>query len=332
MTSEEILKSLKAKQYKPVYFLMGEEPYYIDEISDYIQNNVLDEAEKEFNQSVLYGKDVDILSIISTARRFPMMAPYQVVIVKEAQNIRDIEALQSYVEKPVDSTILVICYKYKTLDKRKSFTKKVADKAVLFESKKIYADKVPGWITNYLKGKNYSINPKAAFMLAEYLGNDLSRIANELEKLSILLKPGMEISPAHVSENIGISKEFNVFELQEAIGRRDVLKSNQIVRYFAANPKDNPLVVTLSNLFSYFSKILLYHYAPDKSSRGIAEMLKISPFFVKDYEVAARNYSARKAMDIIGEIREYDLRSKGVNNASASDGELLKELLYKILH
>lgn len=332
MTAEEILKSLKAKQYRPLYFLMGEEPYYIDLVSDYIQQHILDESEKEFNQTVLYGREVDPVSIISAARRFPMMAPYQVIIVKEAQNIREIEALLPYVEKPVDTTILVICYKYKTLDKRKSFSKKVAEKGVLLESSKLYADKVPGWISAYVKTKGYTISPRAALMLSEYLGTDLSRISNELDKLSILVKAGSEITEDDISRNIGISKDFNVFELQGAIGQRDILKANQIARYFAANPKDNPFIVTVSTLFSYFSKILLYHYAQDKSSKGIAEMLKISPYFVKDFEVAAKNFSAKKAMDVIGLIREYDLKSKGVDNVSASEGELLKELLFKILH
>lgn len=332
MISEDILKTLRAKQYKPIYFLMGEEPYFIDQVSDYIQDHVLDESEKEFNQTVLYGREADVNSIISAAKRYPMMSPYQVIIVKEAQNIRDIEALMPYVEKPVDTTILVICYKYKTLDKRKAFAKRVSEKAILLDSKKLYQDKIPAWITGYLKAKNYSINPKAAVMLTEYLGNDLSKISNELDKLGILLKPGTEITPEHVSQNIGISKEFNVFELQEAIGKRDVLKANRIAMYFAANPKDNPLVVTLSSLFSYFSKILLYHYQQDKSPSAIASALKVNPYFVKDYEMAARNYNARKAMEVIGLIREYDLKSKGVDNVSASDGELLKELLFKILH
>lgn len=332
MNSEDILKSLRAKQYKPVYFLMGEEPYFIDQVSDYIEQNVLDEGEKEFNQTILYGREVDVLSIISAARRFPMMAEHQVIIVKEAQNIRDIEALQPYIEKPLDSTILVICYKYKTLDKRKTFTKKVNEKGIVLETKKLYADKIPAWITAYLKPKNYGIQPKAAVMLAEYLGNDLSRIVNELEKLSITVKPGSEITPGDVSSNIGISKDFNVFELQEALGRKDILKVNLIAKFFAANPKDNPLIVTLATLFGFFSKILVYHYLQDKSPRSVAEALKINPFFTKDYESAARHYSARQSMDAIGLIREFDLRSKGVEGGSASDGELLKELLFKIMH
>ncbi len=332
MTAEEILKSLKAKQYKPLYFLMGEETYFIDQVSDYIQEHVLDENEREFNQTVLYGRDVDTVSIVSAARRFPMMAPYQVIIVKEAQNIKDIEALQSYVEKPAPTTILVICYKYKTLDKRKSFSKKVAEHGVLLEATKLRSEKIPAWITSYIKSKGYTISPKAALMLSEYLGNDLSKISNEIEKLCIMVKAGTEITPDDVTRNIGISKDYNIFELQSAIGKRDILKTNQIARYFASNPKENPYVVTISVLFTFFSRILLYHYSQDKSTKGLAEMLKVSPFFMDDYHTAAKNFSARKAMDAIGLIREYDLKSKGVDNVSANEGELLKELLFKILH
>lgn len=339
----QILSDLKKKVYHPVYFLMGEETYFIDAISDYIEHNVLDEMEKEFNQSVLYGRDVDLATVLSSAKRFPMMSSYQVVIVKEAQNIKEFAAKEkadkddkppflSYIENPQKSTILVICYKYKSLDKRTSLAKSIAKHAVLFEAKKLYENQVPDWILGYLKGKNYTMSPRAAALLTEYLGNDLSKIANELDKLMINLPAKSEITEQHIQDNIGISKDYNIFELQTALGKRDVLKANRIVNYFGSNSKDNPLVVTLSSLYSYFSKLLMYHFTPDKSKNSIASALGVNPFFVSDYERAARNFPVPKLRAIIGDLREYDLKSKGIDSGSVPEGELLKELVFKILH
>lgn len=339
----QILSDLKKKVYHPVYFLMGEETYFIDAISDYIEHNVLDEMEKEFNQSVLYGRDVDLATVLSSAKRFPMMSSYQVVIVKEAQNIKEFAAKEkadkddkppflSYIENPQKSTILVICYKYKSLDKRTSLAKSIAKHAVLFEAKKLYENQVPDWILGYLKGKNYTMSPRAAALLTEYLGNDLSKIANELDKLMINLPAKSEITEQHIQDNIGISKDYNIFELQTALGKRDVLKANRIVNYFGSNSKDNPLVVTLSSLYSYFSKLLMYHFTPDKSKNNIASALGVNPFFVQDYERAARNFPVQKLRAIIGDLREYDLKSKGIDSGSVPEGELLKELVFKILH
>ena len=328
-----IISDLKKKVYHPVYFLMGEEPYYIDAVADFIAMNVLDEAEKEFNQSILYGRDVDVLTIISEAKRYPMMANHQVVIVKEAQNVKDIEGLATYFENPLKSTILVICYKYKTIDKRKTFAKNLVKSAVLLESKKLYDNKIPEWINAYLKGKNYIIGPKAGLLLTEFLGNDLSKISNELDKLMLNIPEKSEITTAHIEQYIGISKDFNNFELQSALGKRDVLKVNRIINYFDKNQKDNPFVLTIAALFSYFSKILIYHYLPNKSNNNeVAAAMKVHPFFVKDYEMTSRNYNIKKTVEIISFLREYDLKSKGVDNASAGSGELLKELMYKILH
>ena len=332
MKFDEILTNLRKKVYQPVYFLMGDETYFIDEICDYIANNVLDESEKEFNQSILYGKDTDVATIISEAKRFPLMGTHSVVIVKEAQHIRKIEDLEVYLDQPQPSTILVICYKYKTLDKRKKFTKELSKKAILFESKKLYDNQIPDWIQSYLSKRNYSIHPKAAYLLSEYLGADLGKITNELDKLMLIIEKGREITSEIIERNIGISKDFNNFELNNALGKRDVLKSNLIAKHFAANPKDNPLVVTISVLFGFFQKTLLYHTLKDKSKNNVASTLKINPFFVRDYELAARNYPKGKLVKIISYLREYDLKSKGVNNSSVSEGELLKELLYKILH
>lgn len=343
----EILTDLKRKIYKPVYFLCGEEPYFIDQISDYVENNVLDESEREFNQTVLYGRDVDLATVIGAAKRYPMMSEYQVVIVKEAQNIREFSKggsedgetksgssniFQAYVENPQSSTILVICHKYKTIDKRTALAKTIQKKSVFFESKKLYDNQVPDWVNSYLKSKGYKINPKAAVMLADFLGNDLSKIANELDKLTINIPADTEISAEHIQENIGISKDYNIFELQDALGKKDVLKSNRIINYFAANPKDNPLVVTLGTLYSYFSKILVYHFTPDKNKFNIAKVLGVNPYFVEGYERAAKNYGTAKLKAVFAYLREYDLRSKGIDNPSVGEGELLKELVFKILH
>ncbi len=332
MTFEQILNDLKNKIYYPVYFLAGEESYYIDEISDYIEDHVLTDVEKEFNQTVIYGRETDVLSIISNAKRYPMMANYQVVIVKEAQDIKDIDELLPYIENPLDSTLLVINYKYKKIDKRKSFYKQVDKKGILFESKKLYDNKIAGWINNYVKEKGYDITPKASAMLTEFLGTNLSKVVNEISKLILNVPEKATINDELVERNIGISKDFNVFELQKAIGSKNVLKVNQIGNYFAANPKQTPLIKTVSILFGYFSKLMIYHQLTDKSRNSIASALSVNPFFVQDYQMAARNYSLQKLIKIIDLLKEYDLKSKGVNNISTSDGELLKELLFKILH
>ena len=332
MNFEQILNDLKNKIYYPVYFLAGEESYYIDEISDYIEDNVLTDIEKEFNQTVIYGRETDVLSIISNAKRYPMMANYQVVIVKEAQNVLKIEELLSYIENPLDSTLLVINYKYKKVDKRKSFFKQVDKKGVLFESKKLYDNQIAGWINSYVRERGYDITPKASAMLTEFLGTDLSKVVNEITKLILNVPEKATINDELVERNIGISKDFNIFELQNAIGTRNILKANQIANYFAANPKENPLVKTTTILFGFFSKLMIYHQLKDKSRNSVASALSINPFFVKDYQVATKNYSLQKLSGIISLLKEYDLKSKGVNNISTTDGELLKELLFKILH
>ncbi|MFA8433688.1 MAG: DNA polymerase III subunit delta [Marinifilaceae bacterium] len=333
MTFEEILRDLKQNRYQSIYFLMGDESYFIDRITDYITENALQESERDFNQTILYGKDVDIPTIITTARRFPMMANRQVVVVKEAQNIRNIEQLLTYVQNPLESTILVINYKYKSLDKRKSFTKEVAAKGVLFESKKIYENQIPDWIKKYLGSMGYKIEPKACILLSEFLGNDLSKITNELEKLMISIPKSETISAGHIERNIGISKDFNNFELHSALGKRDVLKANRIINYFAANQKNNPMVVTISLLHSYFAKVLTYHFLKNKTNEKlVASSLHVNPYFVKDYKLSAKNYTPKKLVEIISLLREYDLKSKGVGDVSSSQGELLKELVYRILH
>lgn len=332
MNFEQILNDLNNKIYYPVYFLAGEESYYIDEISDYIEDNVLTDVEKEFNQTIIYGRETDVLSIISYAKRYPMMANYQVVVVKEAQEIKNIDELLPYIENPLDSTLLVINYKYKKIDKRKSFFKQVGKKGVLFESKKLYDNQIAGWINSYVRERGYDITPKASAMLTEFLGTDLSKVVNEISKLILNIPEKATINDELVERNIGISKDYNIFELQNAIGSRNILKANQIGNYFAANPKENPLVKTITILFGFFSKIMIYYQLKDKSRNSVASALSVNPFFVKDFQVAAKNYSLQKLSWIISLLKEYDLKSKGVNNISTTDGELLKELSFKILH
>jgi len=329
---KQIVTDIKNGNYKPVYFLMGEEPYYIDKISEYIDKNVLSEEEKGFNQMVLYGRDISIEDIVSNAKRYPMMAERQVVIVKEAQDLsRTIEKLVSYVENPQDTTVLVICYKYKKIDKRKKLYKAVAKKGVIFESKKLYENQVADWIRRILGGAKYSIEPKAAQMLVEFLGTDLGKINNELEKLKLIIPKGEQITAEKIEENIGISKDYNNFELRKAIGTRNTIKVYKIINYFGQNPKDNPLVVTISLLYSFFSQVLQYHGLPDKSKGNVASVLKISPYFVGDYSDAARNYPMKKVSQIIALLREADVKSKGVGAASLPPSDILKELMVKIM-
>lgn len=341
MKFEEIIDSLQKKIYSPVYFLMGDEPYFIDEICDYISSNVLNDIEKEFNQTVVYGRDTDPATIISYCKRFPMMANYQVVIVKEAQDMKNLVPdgrekntclLETYIEKPLNSTVLVICYKYKTIDRRKSFAKLLDKNGVLFNSDKLFDNQLPSWIQNFLKKKNYTIRPEASMLLSEYLGSDLSKITNELNKLSINIKEGTEITTNHIEYYIGISKDFNVFELQRMLGKKDILKSNQIINYFAANEKENPNVKTIGILYNYFSKILHFHSLADKSKNNACASIGINPYFFAEYQTAANNYSMKKTKQVISLLRKYDMKSKGVDNANIPDGELMKELVYQILH
>ena len=333
-TYEEIARELKNRIYKPVYYLMGEESYYIDRISEYIAQTVLNENEKEFNQTIVYGADTDIATVISAAKRYPMMSKYQVVIVKEAQNIKNIEELAYYLQKPLDSTILVLCHKHGTLDRRKKLAAEIEKVGVLFESKKIKDAQLPGFISSYLKRRSVEIEPKASEMMAEFVGADLSRMAGELEKLIITLpREQKRITPEQIERNIGISKDYNNFELRNALVAKDVFKANQIIKYFEENPKTNPLQMTLSVLFNFFSNLMLAYYAPDKSEQGIANQLGLkSPWQSKDYMAAMRKYSGVKVMQIIGGIRYCDAKSKGVGNPSLEDGDLLRELVYKILH
>jgi len=329
---KQLVADIKNKKLKPIYFLMGEEAYYIDKISDFIEASVLAEEDRGFNQMVLYGRDVTVDDIVGNAKRYPMMAEYQVIIVKEAQDLsRTIENLAKYAENPQPTTVLVVNYKYKKIDKRKALYKTLKKTGVVYESKKLYENQVADWIRRVLSPKKYTISPKAAQMLVEFLGTDLSKINNELEKLQIILPEGTQISPDHIEQNIGISKDYNNFELRKAVGERNAIKAHKIVNYFADNPKDNPMVVTVLLLFNFFSQLLHFHGLKDKSPRSVASALKINPYFVKEYITAARNFPMRKVSAVVATLREFDVKGKGVGSNAVPQGDLLKELMVRIL-
>ena len=332
MTYEQILSEIHKKNFAPVYFLTGDEPYFIDMISDTIENEALDEADRAFNQIVVYGRDVDVETIANHARSFPMMGDRMVVIVKEAQDVKNLENFEPYLDTIPDTTLLVFVYKYKKFDKRKALAKKIDKKGVWFESKALRDYNIPGWIQSYLKGEGYSITPKATQMLADFLGTDLHKIANELKKLIITLPKNKSIDDADVERNIGISKDYNVFELQNAIGSRDVLKANRIVNYFGDNGKDNPLLVTAINLYSFFTKVMKLHCTQDKSQGNLAAVLGVNPYFVKDYQLAARNYPPQTCIRNISILREFDMKSKGYESGDVSEKDLYREMIFKLMH
>ncbi|MEO1054823.1 MAG: DNA polymerase III subunit delta [Bacteroidota bacterium] len=337
-TPESVISALKSNKYSPVYFLQGDEPYYIDLISDYIEQHALNETEKGFNQTIVYGKDVQVNAVLTHAKRFPMMSERQVVIVKEAQDISDLnkevgqKMLIDYLNNPVPSTILVFCHKYKALDKRKALAKVVDKQAVLVSSKKLYDNQVPDWVTTYMDSKGFPIDPKARQLLADYIGNDLERLSNEIDKMLINFTEKVTIDSQSIQKYIGISKDYNVFELQKALGTKNVIKANQIVNYFVANPKKNPIIPIIAVLYSFYSKLLIAYHAKDKSEKNLASQLKVSPYFVKDYLQAMRYYTLSQVIQNISSVADADLKSKGVNSGSADDGQLLKELIFRLLH
>lgn len=340
-TAEQVLNDLKQQQYAPLYFLHGDEPYYIDLIADYIENNAIAESERGFNQLILYGKDADVNTIITNAKRYPMMAERQVVIVREAQEIQDFntqtgqQILEAYAKHAMPSTILVFCYKYKTLDGRKSLGKTLNKFAVLVESKKLYDNQVPDWIVKYVQGRGFKIEETSVQMLADYIGNNLQRQSNEIEKILINFRKedaGKTINADTVQKYVGISKEYNVFELQKALAVKDVVKANRIANYFEANLKANPVIPVIALLYSFFSKLLLVHHSTDKTERGLAALLKINPFFVKEYRTAAVHYPLPKVIQNIHYLRIADLHAKGVENTGGADAQVLKELVFKLLH
>ena len=334
-TYEGIMQDLQERKFAPIYYLMGDESYYIDKISDYIAEHVLAPEERDFNQTVLFGSDVNASQVADAAKRYPMMSEYQVIIVKEAQNIKNTDALATYLEKPLASTILVMCHKNGTLDKRKQIVAKIQKNGVLFESKKLRDRDLPAFIEHYLKQKGVSIDAKSMQMIADAIGADLSRLTSELDKVLISLPENdRKVTPLVVEDQIGVSKDFNAFELRDAIVNRDVLKANRIIQYFEDNPKAGGPFVLVPLLFNYFQNLMIAFYAPNnKSLEGVAEWLELkSPWAAKMYMMGMRNYSAMKVMQIIGKIRETDAKMKGLDNPNTPAGELMKELIFYILH
>ena len=337
-TPDKVLADLKAGKYAPVYFLQGDEPYYIDLIADYIEQNCLAEAEKGFNQTILYGKDVSMAQVLTNARRFPMMAERQVVIVKEAKDIQDInkedgqKLLMSYLDSPVPSTVLVFAHKHKNLDGRKPLAKAAKAKSVFIATAQLRDYELPGWIEQYIRQRGYQINDRSVMMLSEYVGTNLERLVNEIGKILINLEDGGMINEDLVQKYVGISKEYDVFELQRAISFRDPVKANKIVRYFAANAKANPVIPMIALLYSFYSKLLIFHGTRDKSDSALMGAMGVRNFVLKEYKAAARNYPLGKVMQSIGLLREADLKSKGVNSGTMKDGEILKELVFKLMH
>lgn len=333
VSDKQLKYNLKAGKYLPVYLITGEENYYIDEISDYFENNIVEESLRDFDQTIIYGRDVDMQTVISYAKQFPMMSPVKLVLVKEAQDIpiKEWDLLTDYLEHPLTQTLLVFCYRHKKIDKRTKAYKAIEKKGCIYEHAKLRDHQLPDWIGAYVNQHGHTITKKGAVLIAESIGNDLGKIANEISKVFISLKPGDAIDENIIEQNIGISKDYNVFELQNAIGRRDVVQCNRIVNHFAANPKENPIQMVLPSLYGYFIKIMIYHQLPDKEEAASA--LKVNPYFVRDYATAADNYSLGKLASCIGYLNEADLRSKGICNAGTiTDGELLKELVFKIIH
>jgi len=336
---DQVLAELRSGKYAPVYFLQGEEPFYIDQISDFIEANCIPETEKGFNQTIMYGKDVNMAQVVTNARRFPMMAERQLVLVKEAKEIQDIDKeegqrlLLDYLNHPVPSTVLVFGHKHKKLDGRKPLAKEIGKKAVLLTTQKLKEHEVPQWIENYVKGKGLKIDRSSIQLLADYIGNNLERLSNEISKITLNLKEGEEITPQLIQKYVGINKDYNVFELQKAIGQGDVMKANRIVNYFAANIKANSPIMVVAVLYTYFTKLLLAHGAKDKSPGGLAKQLRLPPFVIqKDFMPALNRYSLAKVIQCISILREADLRSKGVGSGNQSDGDLLKEMVFKLMH
>lgn len=333
---DSIKNDIINRRFKPIYLFMGDESYFIDELTELLSENVLSESEKDFNMLTFYGVDSDVNEIIVSARRFPMMADYQLIIVKEAQNLDKFEVLDVYAKNPMLSTILVLSYKHGTVDKRKAVVKKIEKIGVVFESKKLYDNQMPGFITSYLKTKDIGIDIKSAQMLADFVGNDIGKLIPQLQKLEVSLPDDVakrRITAEMIERNVGISKDYNNFELIKAVAKKDILTAAKIVDYFSRNSKENPIMATVAVLFNYFSNLLECFWLPRKDENSVMSALNIrSSFFVKDYMDGIRNYNANKVMEIISELRTVDAGSKGIDNISATHGELLKVLIYKIMH
>lgn len=332
MDYKSIIKDIENRKFEKIYLLHGEEGYFIDEITNALLNNVLEEHEKDFNQVILYGKDADVLNIVSEVKGFPMMSEYKLVIIKEAQDLKDIDKLESYFEQPSPQTVFVLNYKYKTFDSRKKSAKAAAKNGVVFKSEKVKDYQLAEWINAYVRTQGYEISSKGANMLSEFLGNDLSRITNELKKLFILIEKGTTINDIHIEENIGISKDYNPFELTNAITVRDVPKAFMIVNYFEHNPKAGDILSIIPNVFNFYSKLMRIHFMQNSSKEAIAQALGIHPFVASQYINACKVYNPKKIAANIAILHEFDLKAKGIGNSSFTQGELMKEMIYRLLH
>lgn len=347
LSAESILKDIKSGKYAPIYFLQGTEPFFIDQISDYIEKHAISDADKGFNQTILYGKDSQIGTIITAAKRFPMMADRQVVIVKEAQDVSDLEkyakskvagkeiefnALEEYSKKPLPSTILVFCFKYKTLDGRKALAKVMEQNALVFTSKGLYDNELPAWISAYIKSIQHEMNEQAVRLMCEFVGNNLTRVANEIDKIIVNLKEKTTITEAHVMQFVAVSKEYNVFELQKGLGTKNILLCNKIINYFAENPKDNPIQLTIGSLFGYFSKLLLVKTNKPTNEFDASKVLGVMPFIAKEYMASAQKYNSSQILNTFTYLREADMKSKGYGVGTNDDTQVMKELVFKILH
>jgi DNA polymerase-3 subunit delta len=332
MDHKALLKDIKNGQFKPIYVLHGEEPYFIDLLSDALIEHAVDESEKDFNLAVYYGRDLDVLTLMSEARSFPFMGTRKVVVVREAQDLKDIYELEKLLPNLVESNILVLCHKYKALDGKRKFTKEIANVGVNFKSEKVKDYNLTEWIAGYVRSEGYEITSKAAALLGEFLGNDLSRIVNELDKLAIVLEKGTKISDVHIEENIGISKDYNVFELVNAIAIRDTLKAFQIADYFEKNPKEHSIIIVIPSVFKLFTNMMRVHFAPNKTPEAIASSVGLHPFVAKELIRNCPNYPPKILARNVEILHNYDLKAKGVGNSSTSDGQLLKEMLVQILN
>ena len=336
ITYESVMHDLQQRKFRPVYYLMGDEPYYIDKISDWIAENVLPLEGRDFDQTVLFGSDVNASQIVDAAKRYPMMSEYQVLIVKEAQNVKNVEALEKYMKAPMPSTILVLCHKNGTIDGRKrEYVKAIQQAGILFESKKLRERDLPGFIERYLKAQEASIDPKSTQMIAEAIGADLSRLTGELDKVLLSLpEQDRRVTPQVVEDQIGVSKDYNAFELRDAIVNRNIEKANRIIKYFDENPKAGGLYALLPMVFNYFQNLMLAFYCPQKGSQeALAKWLDMkSPWGARDYLTGMQNYSGMKVMQIISKIREIDAKSKGLDNPNTPPGELMRELIFFTFH
>ena len=332
MDSKSLIKDIKGGKFLPVYVLHGDEAYYIDEISDAIQEHALEEHERDFNQSIVYGKEADLLTLISDLRSYPLMSERRLLILKEAQDFKLLEELNAYIENPLSSTVLVICHKYKAIDARKKLLKSAAKAGVIFKSDKVKEYQLVDWTLNMVKAKGFGITSKANMLLVESLGNDLSRIVNEINKLAIFIEPGTTINEVHIEENIGISKDYNIYELANAVAVKDYLKAMKIVNYFDQNLKPGDFIPIYSSLFKFFTQIMRIHFLPNKSQEAVARALQIHPFVANGLLSSKNNYSPKKIAANIELLHIYDLKAKGVGNQSMPAGELMRELVFQLLH